>query len=255
MWTRRIVERIAYEGSLRPSLETLRALQRQYLLHVPFENLDIHLGRPLRLCRRRVLEKVVARRRGGWCFELNEVFKVLLDGLGFEVSRCASTVLLGGGDAGTLHPFDHLALIVRLAGRRWLCDVGFGDSALEPLDIDARTSQFDGRRHYRITEQRDGFVVSSAREGGWQPLHRLDPRARGWEEFAVRALFLQTSPTSKFTAKRLCTRIVPEGVLTLSGNQLFEGAASKRVPEERYLQVLRERFGIELGEACWIQPT
>ena len=255
MWTDLILERIGYVGPLAASVSTLSALQRQFLFRVPFENLDIHLGRPIRLEREQVLAKVVNDRRGGWCFELNEVFRLLLTELGFDVTRAASTVLLDGGDAGEPHPFDHLTLIVTLEGQRWLTDVGFGDCALAPLDVDDAGSQTDEQGEYRISP-RDGLYLLERLEAGgaWNACHRFDPAPRQWADFAERCQFLQRSPRSKFTQKRLCTRLDEHGCLTLSGNHLIRHTAREPVPESEYRLVLDRRFDLDVGDAKWIRP-
>ena len=255
MWTDRILERIGYAGPLAPRLSTLSALQRQFLFRVPFENLDIHLGRPIRLERERVLTKVVSDRRGGWCFELNEVFRILLTELGFDVTRAASTVLLDGGDAGEPHPFDHLTLIVTLEGRRLLTDVGFGDCALAPLDVDEVGSQTDEQGEYRISPRDRLYLLERlGANGAWNACHRFDPAPRQWGNFAERCQFLQTSPHSKFTQKRLCTLLDEHGGLTLSGNHLIRRKVREPIPESEYRQVLGRRFDIDLGDAKWIRP-
>jgi len=256
MWTEAILERIGFRASTAPTFDTLSELQRCFMTSVAFENLDIHLGRAILLERERVLNKIVNERRGGWCFEVNEVFFTVLEALGFDVSRCASTVLLNGGDAGELHPFDHLALLVSISGRRWLVDAGFGDSSLAPLNLDSQSIQTDGHTRYKLLPERHCIRLERAtEEGGWQPQHQLDPRPREWSAFAQRCAYLQSAAASKFTQKRLCTRIDDGVSLTLSGNKLVRTGVTEHVPEHHYLSVLRERFDIELVDATWIHPT
>ena len=250
----RLLERIDYRGTLTPDLATLSALQRRFIQRVPFENLDIHLGRRICLDRDRVLHKVAVDRRGGWCFELNEVFRVLLNELGFHVSRAASTVLLGGGDAGELHPFDHLTLIVHLAGERYLSDVGFGDCALSPLKLNDPTPQTDGRARFRIMTNSGGLQLERLTADAWELLHRFDPTPRNWLDCEERCVYLQSSSASKFTRKRLCTLVGEHGATTLSGNSLLCDGKRTTVPEDEYHSVLRRWFGVELGDAEWIRP-
>jgi hypothetical protein len=109
---------------------------------VPFENLSIHLGEPVSLDERDLIGKIVGRRRGGFCYELNGAFALLLEALGAQVSRVAARVY---GEAGLGPPFDHLALIVRPAGGSgpWLADVGFGSHSDFPLLLDRRDDQDD----------------------------------------------------------------------------------------------------------------
>src|SRR5215213_9521921 len=119
------LERIGYRGPPAPTAETLRRLHVAHLLAVPFENLSIHAGEPVVLDDESLFDKVVARRRGGFCYELNGLFAALLRALGFEVEMLSAAVR---GSAGKFGPeFDHMTLLVKL-GERWLADVGFGDS-------------------------------------------------------------------------------------------------------------------------------
>ena len=110
----------------------LRALHRAHQLTVPFENLSIHLGEPISLDERDLTDKIVHRHRGGFCYELNGAFALLLEALGAQVSRVAARVY---GEADLGPPFDHLALIVRPADGSgpWLADVGFGSHSDYPL--------------------------------------------------------------------------------------------------------------------------
>lgn len=127
------LERLDYRGPINVSAETLRALHVAHLLTVPFENLDIHLGRPIVLDEKALFAKIVRQRRGGFCYELNGMFAWLLRQLGFEVETLQAGVALEGGGVGP--DFDHMTLHVRL-DEEWLADIGFGDSFLEPILID-----------------------------------------------------------------------------------------------------------------------
>src|SRR5919107_4778825 len=116
------LERIGYRGPLAPTAETLRRLHVAHLLAVPFENLSIHAGEPVVLDDDSLFEKVVGRRRGGFCYELNGLFAALLRALGFRVEMLSAAVAKPSGEFG--REFDHMALLVH-AGERWLADVGF----------------------------------------------------------------------------------------------------------------------------------
>jgi N-hydroxyarylamine O-acetyltransferase len=130
------LQRLGYNGDRIPNAETLRNLHHAHLLAVPFENLDIHLGRPIVLDEKSLYEKIVRRRRGGFCYEANGLFAALLRELGFNVALLSARVM----DGGKLGPeFDHLTLLVQLE-ERWLADVGFGDSFLSRCGSMIRTS-------------------------------------------------------------------------------------------------------------------
>ena len=139
--------RIGYEGSREPSAETLGELQSAHLRAVPFENLSIHSGEPIVLEDEALFEKIVNRRRGGFCYELNGLFAALLRGLGFEVEMLAAGVATEADNFGP--EFDHMTLLVKL-DERWMADVGFGDSFLEPLRLDTPDEQVEGARAYKL---------------------------------------------------------------------------------------------------------
>src|SRR5262245_25380279 len=164
---RSYLARIRYEGSLAPSAETLRQLHRAHRMSVPFENLSIRSGEPIVLEDIALYEKIVRRRRGGFCYELNGLFAALLRTMGFRVSMLAAEVANAEGQYGP--NFDHMALLVELE-ERWLADVGFGDSFLEPLRLDLHAEQVEGDRAYRIEPQGDRLVLTRREAAGpWIP--------------------------------------------------------------------------------------
>src|ERR1041385_1626356 len=153
-------------GPLNTDAETLRQLHIAHLRSVPFENLSIHAHQAISPNDESLFEKIVTRRRGGFCYELNGLFAALLRAIGFEVAMLSAEVANNDGTFSA--PFDHMTLMVTLA-ERWLADVGFGDSFIEPLRIDERGSQIQGDRAYRIQPGEDYLVMqqkSSERMGG-----------------------------------------------------------------------------------------
>ncbi len=125
-----------------PTVDALRELHLRHLRTVPFENLSIHLGEEIVLDEKRLLDKIVAGRRGGFCYELNRAFGALLAALGYDVTLLAARVYGGGGRLGI--PYDHLALRVRTVdGDDWLADVGLGAHCHLPLAFGERGEQED----------------------------------------------------------------------------------------------------------------
>src|SRR5262245_53404654 len=123
--------RIGYTGPLTPTRETLAGLHLAHATHIPFENLDILLGRPIRLDLEALQAKLVRGRRGGYCFEQNTLFAAALERVGFPVTRLAARVRLG---ATGVRPRTHMLLKVDLEGASFLADVGFGgEGLLQPL--------------------------------------------------------------------------------------------------------------------------
>lgn len=243
------LERIHCAGPIPPTLDTLRRLHRQHLLHIPFENLDIHLRRPLTLDENGLFDKIVRRGRGGFCYELNTLFAVLLEDVGFRVDRLSARVM---GEDEQLGPeFDHMALIVHLDSR-WLVDVGFGDSFVDPVDLDREGTHVEGETEYRVSSS-DGDLVLEQRipPQPWRVQYSFTTTPRRVEEFVPMCRFHESSPESPFPRKRLCTKATPWGRITLSDLHWIETASSHR--EERELkneaefeEILRDRFGIDL---------
>jgi N-hydroxyarylamine O-acetyltransferase len=249
------LERINYSGPLAPTAETLRGLHVAHLLAVPFENLSIHAGEPIVLEDEALFAKIVGRRRGGFCYEANGLFAALLRTLGFEVSMLSAEV--ANAEGGFSSPFDHMTLLVKLE-QRWLADVGFGDSFVEPLPLDESGERVQGRHAYRITHDGDYLVLARRNEGGgeWKAQYRFTLRPHCYADFAERCRYHQTSPDSHFTKSRVCSRATLEGRLTLSGMRFIETAADggrhERVlaDEEEYAAVLREHFRINMGDGA-----
>ena len=241
------LKRINYHGPTAPSAETLRALQLAHLQTVPFENLSIHAGEPIVLEDEALFTKIVEHRRGGFCYECNGLFAALLRTLGFDVIMLSAEVANARG--GYSQPFDHMALIVT-GPQRWLVDVGFGDSFLEPLLLDERSEQVEGKRAYKIVDE-DGWLVLLRREMNiWTPQYRFTLQPYQYQDFAGMCRYHQTSPESHFTQKRICSRATESGRITLSDLRLIETRDDERhervlANQEEYDVALKQHFGIE----------
>src|ERR1044072_4279634 len=208
------LKRINYHGSLEPAPETLRDLQVAHLQAVPCENLSIHAREPIVLEEEALFEKIVGQRRGGFCYECNGSFAALLRALGFQVEMLAAGVARRNGGFGPV--FDHMALCVTLA-ERWLVDVGFGDSFLEPLLLDSREEQVQGTRSFRI-DTHDNYLILLRRNDGedWEPQYRFTLQPFGFRDYEEMCRFHQTSPESHFTQNIICSRVTEDGRITLS---------------------------------------
>jgi N-hydroxyarylamine O-acetyltransferase len=242
------LQRIGYKGDRIPNAETLRNLHHAHLLAVPFENLDIHWDRSIILDEKSLYEKIVLRRRGGFCYEANGLFAALLRALGFNVTLLSARVMEGG----RLGPeFDHMTLLVQLE-ERWLADVGFGDSFREPLRLDDPHEQRQNHGAYRLT--RDGeqwTLLARSSDNEWTPQYVFTLQPRQLADFADMCHYHQTSPESHFTQKRVCSLATPAGRVTLSDMRLIITQNGEReekmlASREEYAKALREYFGIKL---------
>ena len=254
---RAYLNRIGYNGPLAVDADTLRQLQVAHLLTVPFENLSIHVGEPIVLDNDALFEKIVARRRGGFCYELNGLFAWLLRDLGFDVTMIAAEVMNGQGQYG--EPFDHMALLVRLCPERsrrvdepWLVDVGFGESFIDPLRLAIDVVQEQSGKSYRIEGVESRLEVRQRdRESDWRTMYRFDLRPFEFRDYAAMCRYHQTSPDSPFTQRHLCSLATPDGRVTLAGWRLITTTGGRReeralVDERECAQVLAQTFGITL---------
>ena len=242
--TQAYLERIGLASSPPVDAEGLRRLHVAHLTTVPFENLDIHLDVPIDLDPRSLEDKIVTRRRGGYCYELNGAFAALLRSLGFGASLLEARVF---DDAGALGiRFDHLCLLVDL-DRPYLVDVGFGDNFLEPLVWEPGAEQTDPTGSYVIAERDDGWF-DLVRDGA--PQYRLSREPRRLEDFEPGNRHQQTSPDSPFRRGPMCSLATSGGRITIAGATLIEtrdGARSETdLTDGERMRAYRERFGLDL---------
>jgi N-hydroxyarylamine O-acetyltransferase len=242
------LERIGYTGPLTPNTQVLRGLHRAHMLAVPFENLDIGLGRKITCDEDAILRKIVQQRRGGFCYELNGAFAALLRKLGFKVTLLSARVARQDGSSGP--EFDHLALRVDLE-EPWLADVGFGDSFLEPLRLTTDIEQPQDGRKFRLVAKGDSLQMEMADPADWkrQYLFTLIPRQLG--EFAEMCHYHQTSPKSSFTQKRVCSRATPVGRITVADGKLIvskNGQKEESVldSDQKWQEALKKNFDVDL---------
>lgn len=224
-----------------PAAAALADLVARHMQRVPFENLDVMAGTARPLSTDSALEKIVWQGRGGFCYELNEAFRALLEDLGFTVRRIEARVWQAPAQRFGA-PFDHLALVVSLPEGDYLVDVGFGDNNRAPLRLpEDRTRDLSGE--YRLAPVRDGCCrLWSA----LQPLYELTLAGHPLESFSAMCRYHQTSPDSIFSKGLICTRATATGRLTLSRNRLIVVDAGRRTetPVGDPAAALETHFGI-----------
>ncbi len=252
MQVERYLQRLGFTRPVAASADILHALQEAHLLAVPFENLDIHLGRPIILEEVRLLDKIVNQRRGGFCYELNGAFAWLLRRLGFVVTYLSARVTRPGGEFGP--EYDHMALLVPVGGVRWLVDVGFGDSTRRPLAMDTTESQPDGFSVYRLVdddpdkvlERRDGEGEGAAK---WRPEFRFTLQPQELNSYTGMCRYHQSSPESSFTQSLICSQATLDGRITLTHKRFIHSTPAGK--QERPVADPVE-FHAMLAEWCGI---
>ncbi|MDI2130064.1 arylamine N-acetyltransferase family protein [Yinghuangia seranimata] len=241
------LRRIGAERPARPDGAALRELHARHLRAVPFENLAIHLGDGVSLDEDRLYGKIVVDRRGGFCYELNGTFALLLTALGYDVELLAARV---HGRDGLGPPYDHLALRVTAPGEDavWLADVGFGRHSEYPLRFDMRGEQADPGGVFEIRDAPDGDL-DVLLDG--TPEYRMETRPRRLGDFEATCWWQCTSPKAHFTRSLVCSLPVDGGRITLSGRTLVTTDATGRHERElgddaEVLAAYRDLFGISL---------
>jgi N-hydroxyarylamine O-acetyltransferase len=245
----RYFARIGYTGPWDPSASVLAAIHHAHLLTIPYENLDIHLGRPITLDRDAGFAKLVDGRRGGWCYEMNGLLGRVLESLGFDVRYVAGAV--GRAAHGEYALDNHLVIIVTL-DRPWIVDVGFGDGFMEPLPLEPGTYR-QGFLEFHVTRDGDWWRVHNHAFGGADGFDfTLAPRTI--DSFAAMCHHLQTSPESSFVKATVCERVTPDGLVILRSASLRRitaaGVTNEVIPDApAFARVLRESFGLDFPAA------
>ena len=243
-------QRLGFADAGRHDLGWLERLHEQHLLKVPFENLDIGRGVPIVLVEEQILDKVVTKGRGGFCYELNAAFSWLLRELGVRVDRLSAEVAREEGGFGI--PFDHMALRVELDGA-YLADVGFGDGFRYPLPLEAGSEVEQKGFVYRLRHEGDWWILDRQPTGAtvFQPQYRFTLEPRRLEDFSPGCQYHQTSPDSHFTQRSLCSIATADGRVTLLPDRLIttsHGAKTEKTIAGRreWEAALGDRFGITL---------
>lgn len=210
------LERLGVPRPAAPTAGALRELHRAHLDRIPFENLNVALGVPVELGLDALAAKILDRRRGGFCYELNGLFAHLLAALGFPVTLLAARVWTGTQWGP---PLDHAALRVSDAdGVDWLADVGFGEHSRYPLRADERGDQDDPNGRFRVVVV-EGGDLDVLRDDA--PQYRLENHPRTLAEFAAMSWYQTHSPASHFTRSTVCSRQTERGRVSISGHQLI----------------------------------
>jgi N-hydroxyarylamine O-acetyltransferase len=243
-------KRIGFAGDARPDLATLTALHRLHLTAIPYENLDVQLGRPVGFDIEAIFDKLVLSRRGGWCYEMNGLFAWALESIGFRPIRMAGGVLrerFGDRTVG-----GHLVLCVHL-DRPYLADVGFGDGLIEPIPM------LPGPIRQRFLD----FTLARLADGWWRFHNHPQGGAASFDfqiieasraVLAERCQWLQSSPDSVFVQNAVCQTFRSDALLVMRGRVLKTIRAGETQESVigsvgEYRDTLRTQFGIEVDVA------
>ena len=218
----RYLERIGVQYPASPSYRFLSRLYTRHLHSVPFENVDVYCRLPIFLDERYFYEEVVDHKTGGWCFELNGLFFVLLNELGFDVRMIGGEVYCSGGTP--CYPCSHMLIVVTV-DRPYLLDVGYGDCFREPFPLDGNGRLDDGFSIYSLTHNKntDTYVLSRQDRkdsSTYRILYQFTMKTRTIEEFLPGFGFMVANERGHLRARFQCNRLGPRGRVTLLNNEL-----------------------------------
>lgn len=241
------LRRVGLDRPDRPSLDALRRLHAAHVAAIPFENLDVQMGRPIRIEIGVIEAKLVTARRGGYCYEQNTLFSEVLRTLGFDVRLCEARVRLG---SAVPRPRTHAVLAVTIEGRPWLCDVGFGcDGLMEPLPFDGRTLDQEPWS-YRLVPEGNVLVLQRHRSHAWDPLYALSPEGCLAVDYEMANWYTSTFPESRFVLSLTAQRTLPRERRALRNLTYTvvtaDGELTRELRRDELVPLLREAFDIEL---------
>ena len=242
--------RIGYAGSTEPTVDTLVAVHRAQAYSIPFENFDITDGGGISLLPDDLVDKLVRRRRGGYCFELNGLLIMALQALGFQARPLLARVHLRDEPTGR----GHQLALVTIGGADWIADVGFGANGLRapiPLQIGA-TEEQDGQQFRLVDAGVYGTMLQVAIEENWQNLYSLELSHVCSADIEMGNHHTSTHPSSLFTRIRVATLPTPQGRVSLLDQRLKIETHGKtteiELPEDQgFWASIEEHFGIEFS--------
>jgi N-hydroxyarylamine O-acetyltransferase len=241
-------------GPLPPTGATLAVLHRAHLAAFAFENLDILLGRGVRVDLESIEAKLVGARRGGYCYEQGQLFGAVLQRLGFEVDRRLARVWR----PGPVPPRTHLTLRVGdpASGERWLADVGFGSSPAGPVPLDVPgPHEIDGWTYQVRPGDRPGCWDLWERQGEeWARQYQFDDAIVVPADVALSNYYTATHPDSWFTRVPVVVRRAPDAIISLRGRTCTitrPGYVKERrdLPDGQWRQALAATFGLAFTAA------
>jgi N-hydroxyarylamine O-acetyltransferase len=213
------LKRIGYQGPLEQNAGTLKQLMRAQLFHVAFENLDVQAGKIVSLVPEQIVDKIVGQGRGGYCYEVNGLFAMALQALGFSYKFVACRPMF----YPVRRPKTHMVLLVEADGDEWICDLGFGSYGIRaPIALSSLEQvQHQDFDQFRLTTENSGaYVVQAMVDGQWLSQFGFEPYASEWVDFMPANYLNSTHPDTIFVQKLLVIKHHEQGRDILLGDQL-----------------------------------
>jgi N-hydroxyarylamine O-acetyltransferase len=251
--------RIGYAGARTPTLDTLRALQQLHAAAIPFDAIDVLLDRGISLAPGDIDAKLIEGRRGGYCFEQNQLFQRVLEALGFDVEPLIAQLRWQTGPEAEQRPRSHMVLRVTLDGERWLCDEGFGSCVpTAPIRFDSTAAQPTPHERLRLTPVGNEHLLEAELVNNatseWHSVYMISPAPCRPGDYTMANYYTATFPQSHFRHDLIVARTTPDARYGLLRNRLTIRSPDGQ-SERRYLtaddleRVLREVFGLPVQPA------
>ena len=219
------LKRINCETKRDVSLENLKYLQKQHLSTIPFENLNVTLRQKVTMNIESVYSKVINNNRGGFCFELNQLFAWLLKELGYQIKLVGCRVFQVVSKTYT--PWlAHIAILVQLNQNEYLVDVGFSSCYQSPIEFISNKIQFDLTGKFKLNKTSENFftllrnTTNSLNEEDWAPIYEIDSKPRHINEFDEMLEWVQSPECPRFYNRSLSIKHIETGFLMLIGYRL-----------------------------------
>ena len=237
------LQRLGFDAPPAPTLETLHQLQLRHTGAFPFENLSTLSGQPVLIDLPSIEQKVLHDGRGGYCYELNNLFLALLQALGFDARGISGRVVMGQPE-GAWTARTHRLSLVTLGGVRYITDVGFGGMVpTAPLMLDTPAEQFTPHEPYRIEQHEDGYTLRANVGGEWRAMYIFDLQRQEDIDYAVGNWYVSTHPESSF-ARQLMVARTGEGWRRTLNNGSFAIHRIGRETERRQVTDVDELMGL-----------
>lgn len=250
----RYLARLGYASAPAATLDNLRELQRRHTAEFAFETLSTMLRVPVEVEPAAIQDKLLHQDRGGYCFELNRLFLLLLQALGFDARGLTGRVVMGGPE-DALPARTHMLVLVTLDGVRYITDVGFGGMVpTGPLLLDSEAEQATPHEAYRLSHVDGTYTLRARVVDSWRAMYVFDLQTVADIDYVVGNWYVCTHPDSPFLGQMIAARTGP-GLRKALNNGSFAihrlGQASERVQldsVDEVLRVLRDEFGIRPPE-------
>lgn len=247
------LNRIGFYDTPAATWEMLAQFHERHLIHIPFEDLNIHYGMPIEIDIPKLFNKIVLQRRGGFCYELNSLFNAFLQQIGFTTRIISARVFTPEGQPGP--PYDHLCIVVSLEDKLWLADVGFGDLFLQPIVIQTDMIQFDSRNYFKIeqADENQFVLLMSSDNIYFEKKYTFSLEEQSLENFKPECYAKQHNPNSHFVKNKICTKATADGRVTIFNDKFIitkngEILETFITDENHLLQILKSVFDINITQ-------